>query len=373
MAATSGWRVVAFCVLLVVPMGVAGAAGGGSLDAARGAGGPASQAGLASALQQSIDADTMRLTVALDERGGATWTVEYRVRLETDNETAAFESLQDDIRTNRSAYVERFAARIRATVGDAENATGRGMAARNFSVSSEVRNLPNPSTPSGVVTYRFHWEGFAAMRGSEIRAGDAVGGLFLTESQSLEMTWPETFDRQRAVPIPTRESETGVVWEGPLSFGPDGPTLVVVPEGGFTTPVLVAVAITLAVLVLVGAWVYREDSGDKGFEERSLDDDEEGAADPAGDGDDGAGGEEEDDTGPPEELLSNEERVLQLLEREGGRIKQQAVVEEFDWTAAKTSQVVNGMKEEGQIDVFRLGRENVLKLPDQDLTDEGDE
>jgi len=70
--------------------------------------------------------------------------------------------------------------------------------------------------------------------------------------------------------------------------------------------------------------------------------------------------------GPPPELLSNEERVLRLLEDRGGRIKQQEVVSELEWTEAKTSQVVSGLREDGAIDVFRIGRENVLALPEDD-------
>jgi uncharacterized membrane protein len=69
---------------------------------------------------------------------------------------------------------------------------------------------------------------------------------------------------------------------------------------------------------------------------------------------------------PPEELLSNEERVLKLLDEEGGRVKQQAVAQRLDWTDAKTSQVVSDLRESDEVEVFRLGRENVLTLPDED-------
>ena len=71
-------------------------------------------------------------------------------------------------------------------------------------------------------------------------------------------------------------------------------------------------------------------------------------------------------TETPPELLSNEERVLQLLEQRGGRIKQQDVVSELDWTEAKTSQVVGDLREDDEIEVFRIGRENVLSLPDNE-------
>jgi hypothetical protein len=80
-----------------------------------------------------------------------------------------------------------------------------------------------------------------------------------------------------------------------------------------------------------------------------------------------AGESDEVDDGPPPELLSNEERVLRLLDQHGGRIKQQQVAGELDWTDAKTSQVVSELREAGELESFRLGRENVLTLPDVSL------
>ncbi|MFB6089468.1 MAG: helix-turn-helix transcriptional regulator [Halobellus sp.] len=68
-----------------------------------------------------------------------------------------------------------------------------------------------------------------------------------------------------------------------------------------------------------------------------------------------------------DELLSNEERVLALVEHEGGRMKQQEVARTLDWTDAKTSQVVRKMRDADELDAFRLGRENVLVLPDEEF------
>lgn len=62
--------------------------------------------------------------------------------------------------------------------------------------------------------------------------------------------------------------------------------------------------------------------------------------------------------------------MLQLLDENGGRIKQKQVVETLGWTDAKTSKVVSGLREEGTIESFRIGRENVLRYPDRDEKDE---
>lgn len=61
--------------------------------------------------------------------------------------------------------------------------------------------------------------------------------------------------------------------------------------------------------------------------------------------------------------MSDEERVLQLLEKNGGRMKQQELKDELGWSRTKTSNVVNDLEESGKIEMYRLGRENTLALP----------
>jgi len=69
------------------------------------------------------------------------------------------------------------------------------------------------------------------------------------------------------------------------------------------------------------------------------------------------------------ELLSDEERVTSLLERNGGRMKQANIVKETGWSNAKVSQLLSSMDEAGEIDKLRIGRENLISLPDVDVTD----
>jgi len=73
-----------------------------------------------------------------------------------------------------------------------------------------------------------------------------------------------------------------------------------------------------------------------------------------------------DDSPGENGLLSNEEHVFRELERNDGRMKQQTLVESLDWTEAKTSRIVNKMQDEEVIEKYRLGRENVLAISDED-------
>jgi uncharacterized membrane protein len=101
---------------------------------------------------------------------------------------------------------------------------------------------------------------------------------------------------------------------------------------------------------------------------------EEGSTDT--DGTAAAESDESGDTGDErldETLLSDEERVERLLESNGGRMKQAAIVEETDWSNAKVSQLLSSMDEEDRIDKLRIGRENLISFPDVDITGSNDE
>ncbi|QPV61203.1 hypothetical protein I7X12_10500 [Halosimplex litoreum] len=70
-----------------------------------------------------------------------------------------------------------------------------------------------------------------------------------------------------------------------------------------------------------------------------------------------------------EELLSDEERVERLIEDNGGRMKQAAIVQETGWSNAKVSQLLSAMDDDDRIDKLRIGRENLISFPDEDVTD----
>lgn len=313
-----------------------------------------------SVFQQEFDADSVLLEIALYENGTAKWTVRYRLALETANESAAFDELQQDIQQNTSAYLSDFKARIQATVAAAENETGRQMAATNFAISTSEQ----PVSESGFVTYTFIWQNFAAVNGETIRAGDAISGLFLDSQTTLTMRWPSNYELTRVDPQYHQRSENAVTWNGRLSFGNNEPRVVVEPAGldvGELVPWILGVVVLGGLLVAAIGYYRRGRVTSPTAEGGSPPGDE------AGEPTTSTGADSEE--APPSELLSNEERVVQLLEANGGRMKQQAVVSELEWTEAKTSQVVNGMQEDDQLEVFRIGRENVLKLPE----DDGDE
>ncbi|PGF16153.1 hypothetical protein CP556_08500 [Natrinema sp. CBA1119] len=327
--------------------------------------------------QDQIDADEVRMDVALEPDGTAEWTLEFWVRLDDNESTTAFESLQSDIRDDPDNYTQSLADRMDETVGAASNATGREMAADEFGVSTARQSL---AREYGVVRYTFRWDGFAAVEGEELRAGDAVEGIYLDDGTRLLLEWPDGYERTSVAPDPDDERENAVIWRGgETDFVSGEPRVVVTSAGGGTganAAMIAGIAVVVAGLGAGGIWWYRNrtsgegqttnegGSSAPGTHPESAPSTGSESATASATTDDAAGSSAT--AAPDPALLTNEEQVLRLVEENGGRMKQQAVVEELDWTDAKTSKVVSALRDAGELESFRLGRENVLSLPDAD-------
>ncbi len=291
------------------------------------------------------DADRVHIDIRVDENGDAIWRVSYRVHLETESDRAAFDDLKADIESDPTPYVNRYDERMSDAATTASDATGREMAIENMTVRAERDELPSET---GIVEYRFRWTNFAHVDGGSITAGDAIDGLFLDEDTSLLIGGPDGWVIDRASPEPTDDRTDVAVWRGPFEFADNEPRVALAPEDtSLLTPATVGVVLVIALLVLLGGagWAIaraRDDVDGLPIDQQTN----------------------EDDDGVDTELLSNEEQVIQVLEDHGGRMKQKELAEALDWTAAKTSQVTTSLRDEGRIEGFRLGRENVLKLPD---------
>ena len=382
-------RLLVSC-LLVVLVSVLVTAGGVSLlaDPVDAQPQPASQSVTGSVFvqQDAVAADEVRITVALHEDGSATWQLGFWRVLDDADSRAAFDSLQSDVRSDPANYTTEFADRIARTVDAASNATGREMAVDNVTVATDQQSL---AREYGVVRYTFEWDGFAGVNGDELSAGDAIDRLYLDDGTRLLIRWPEGYDLQSVAPEPDDRRETAVLWQGSNTEFISGEPRITLAPAGLGAGTLAGILGLIAILTGAGGWLLRRRSAaeaaeptaatadtageavsepDRSADDELTDEETETAASEAAEStaDQSTERAAETEPEPDPSLLSNEEQVMQLLEANGGRMKQQTVVEELGWTDAKTSKVVSGMREAGTIESFRIGRENVLTTPEDD-------
>ncbi|ELY36428.1 DUF7343 domain-containing protein [Natronorubrum tibetense] len=313
------------------------------------------------------EADAVHIDVSLSENGSATFEVDYRYHLENENNTEAeWDDLVEDIEADPEAFAAAEMDDWDAIRADGENATEREMNLSNATVSIDESPAPRSI---GHVQFTFEWSSFASVVMNEITAGDALSGFTLVDDTTLQITGPEDYVVHEHEPTADNTEPNAVYWDSDgTEFNDEQPRVVFIEngdsgaeatepeEGPPTTWLAVAAALgLLATGAMIGWWLRhgRSDGPAPASDDIA----------PSGADTSPASG---DAAGPPPELLSNEERVLRLLEERGGRIKQQEVVAELDWTEAKTSQVVGSLREDDEIEVFRIGRENVLSLPEDD-------
>lgn len=309
----------------------------GAVPAGAGAAGATPQASVSGLGQAAPAAEYTAIAVRIDlaPNGTAHWRVEYRYEFRDAAAERAFERASENV-TNPPG---EFVGRIRdGPVSRAAQRTGRRMTVRNGAVETV------PGVGVGKVVYTFDWTNFAARADRDRYVVDAIAGMPFSERTQLRIAWPDGFRRASVAPEPDSTSANAVTWDAPRTFRPTEPNVTLVAAGGTKSsglPMLPAAG-ALAFLLAVGVgWYGRSRWRDGGPGE--------------------ADGDPERET--PGELLSDEERVLGLLEEADGRMKQQDLNDAVEWSRTKTSDVVNRMHESDQIEVFRLGRENVLALP----------
>jgi len=64
-----------------------------------------------------------------------------------------------------------------------------------------------------------------------------------------------------------------------------------------------------------------------------------------------------------ESTLSDEERILQMLDENDGRLWQRDIHEQTEWSKSKVSRLLSTMEGNGKVRKIAIGRENIITLP----------
>ena len=302
--------------------------------------------------------------VEIGENGDAVWTVTTHYRLENASDRAAFESIAAAHESGVDTSPDP--ALFRAAVDQVATVTDRDMEISNLNRTSAIREAENGSL--GELTLRFTWTNFAVVSEDRVAVEAAFAGNWfgdLAANQSLLIEPPSGYRPVTATPS-TDIVGGGLHWEGPQTFGEGEPTVVfeafqAAPPGleGLLSPMAGGVVGAVVGVLLLLAWrrdYFGGASGSEAGEEPEAATESAAEPEPAPD--------PEPEPAVDPDLLSDEERVEHLLRQNDGRMKQARIVEETRWSNAKVSQLLSSMAEEGRIEKLRIGRENLISLPD---------
>ena len=319
----------------------------------------------------------------------ARWTVQFRYRLQTQNETAAFRRLRERFVAGGAAAGPNVAM-FRTAAERASAAAEREMRITSVNRTGSVNGNV------GTLTLQFTWTDFLERGpGSSLRLGDAFrtpnGGRWISSlepGQRIVIVTPEGYT-VNSTSFQLQLQNNSVIIDGPRSLPAEEELVVTYREtdrsnlpwlllGGGVALLMLAVAAALYLYLGRDADDDPKPATTAGSTDGGVGVDDAAAnpaadrretdlgTDPAADAGDEGSEQSEDAAGVDPSLLSDEERVEHLLERNGGRMKQATIVQETGWSDAKVSQLLSAMTDDGRVEKLRLGRENLISLPDAD-------
>ena len=335
-------------------------------------------------------ASATRIRLDLNPDRSADWTVAVRYSLADENETAAFETAGDQFRAGEiGPSAELFEGFRRETNRNVDRSMVINGVDREVILHEDPGEFPvatEEAVAVGELRLTFTWTEFLAQDGESLVLGDALmtpGNETwlrnLESGQTLEVGTPEGYTVTGTPSTAVAQLSDGdVIIEGPQTFDGGEPVAIVygpteTETSGPPWEMLTAAVLFAAVLVAGVVFGYRrvgdggvssDDGAAGGDRGRAPDGESAGQAGDGGVPGDAVDGGEADE--PDLSLLSDEERVERLLDENGGRMRQADIVAETGWSDAKVSQLLSAMADEGRVEKLRLGRENLISLPDEE-------
>jgi len=406
-------HVIGLVISIVCLAGLVGVTGGVSDTQAIASQQPAAvEAGTVSdSTPEGFSRTTYSMTVY--ENGSVHWTTIHSRPL-NESEISAFESYAAEFNDTETELYQGFVAQATSLAMTGTQSTNRTMNATNFRKRAYVDEDGLSLRAQGKVEMSFLWTNLSTVDSTRVTLGEAFDtGLYVGPSQELMIRAGPKLNFESVYPDPDSRDDPDslagsdwIAWEGEHEFNPERPLVRFQPAATTvtttqttvstpTTPTLTTRAgstspgqspttepagtsggdglgglfvVGLIVLLLIGGTVtlYRtvlsadEEHGGTHAESTATGHDSgissETPSQPTSSS-------ESEMAVTDEDLLSDTDRVQSLLESNGGRMRQSAIVEETDWSKSKVSMLLSDMEDDGEVTKLRVGRENIISLP----------
>ncbi len=270
--------------------------------------------------------------IELYRDGTAIWTVETRVKLESQLDIEAFNLYKAEFEANKSVNLANFSTRIINIVNDASTITGRAMAAKDF--DAFLTTLNTPTGTYGVISYRFTWTNFAKTEGDGMQIGDVfAGGLYLSREEALAILPPQGLEAKAAAPKPDEIKDSMLIYYGMRSFASGEPRVLF--QQAFS---MNWIYILLAIITITAMAFYAARRKIKASIEV-----------------------DEPETTQVEIVQSDEDLILNLLDKAGGEMYQSEITEQTGFSKSKVSAILKDLKAKGLILKIKKGKENLIR------------
>lgn len=289
--------------------------------------------------QDQLDESTT-YTIVLASDGMATWTIERRFLLHTEDDVTSFEQYRVEFEAQKTNLTATFTSETQDLVAQASLITGRTMRTENFVIV--IGTVDAATGTYGVITYQYDWIGFGKVEEGRIIVGDVFeGGFYLYRDDTLAIQYPASLGVHEASPSPddTHPADTTVLYYGQRNFGAGEPRIIVGASVPYI-PLLVGASL-LGVGALAAYLTFKKK------------------------------GEKTPPPFPPQKpfvVTTDTDRVIDLLHSLGGQAYQSMITKRLGFSKAKTSQLMKTMEKQRLVTRERMGREVVVTLSNRNTT-----
>jgi uncharacterized membrane protein len=294
--------------------------------------------------QEELDESTT-YQISINSDASAHWIIERRFILNNQEEVTIFQNYISEFDTKKDIYLEDFANETQILVERGNLISGRSMKAEYFDVT--VGLLETATAIYGVIKFEYDWTGFAKIEEERLVVGDVFeGGFYLYKDDTLIVNYPNKFGLQAVSPLPDdeRPNEQSLLWYGRRNFGGGEPTIILTTEKLENDPLLqnnifliIGVAAIIILVIFVAYWLYKHQKNKRQRFSKSVEN-------------------------KKFEIKSDEDKVVELLEKTGGQIYQSMITKQLAFSKAKTSLLLTEMEKKGLVKRKKMGREVIVTL-----------
>ena len=293
---------------------------------------------LISIAQAAPDNYKVTYTINIQENGSAIWNVEYRTLLSSKDDFDSFENYSAQL---NSKYLVEFKELMQRSAQEASVGTVRAMVARDFNGEAIIQSTPTGKY--GVVHYFFTWTGFAKTD-QNINVGDVfVGGLYLSNDNTLIIQYPKDYTVELVTPQP--DKSTGeLIWYGLRSFSAGEPQIIFAKPSFISTTGIIFAVIML--FVVGGMFFIKAKKKEEKTSPEIISSESPGQNIPI----------------PEIEMMDVEDRIMKILKESGGALYQSEIGRQLDLPKSTVSSALNELHGRNLIQKIRKGRENLIRL-----------
>jgi uncharacterized membrane protein len=211
------------------------------------------------------------------------------------------------------------------------------MIAKDFNGEAMIQSTPTGKY--GVVHYTFTWTDFAKID-ENINVGDVfVGGLYLSNDNTLIIQYPHDFTVEEVIPQPDQNRDE-LIWYGIRSFSVGEPQIILAKPLFSWTKVAIVIIIVLS--IVAGTFLIKRKKEGEGKNPQDI---------------------PETNVEIPEiEMMDLEERILKLLKENGGALYQSEIGRQLDLPKSTVSSALNQLHDKNLIRKIKKGRENLIRV-----------